>query len=66
VQVLVNGKELDVAQAKTVGELLQELGYAQGSVAVAKNGEFLPRQEYASTLLEEKVDIEILLPMQGG
>lgn len=65
-QVLVNGKELEIAQAKTVSDLLQELGYAQGSVAVAKNGEFLARKDYASTVLEDKVDLEILLPMQGG
>jgi thiamine biosynthesis protein ThiS len=66
VQVLVNGKEVEIVHAKTVGELLQELGYAQGSVAVAKNGEFLPRKDYSSTVLEDKADLEILLPMQGG
>jgi sulfur carrier protein len=66
VQILVNGREQETSAAQTVEELLKDLGYQQNSVAVALDGEFLPRRLYAATKLEEKMDIEILLPMQGG
>ncbi len=65
-QVLVNGQKKSVAEANTVEELLRELGYQRNSVAVALNGEFLPRKLYDATKLEEEMDLEILLPMQGG
>ncbi len=65
-QVLVNGKEHDTAIAGTIQDLLKELGYSNGSVAVALEGEFLPKRLYATTKLEEKMDVEILMPMQGG
>ncbi len=64
--VLVNGKEHDTASAGTIQDLLKELGYSNGSVAVALEGEFLPKRLYATTKLEEKMDVEILMPMQGG
>jgi sulfur carrier protein len=66
VQILVNGREQETDASQTVEELLKELGYQQNSVAVALDGEFLPRRLYAATKLEDRMDLEILLPMQGG
>jgi sulfur carrier protein len=66
VQILVNGCEQEVDNSQTVEELLKELGYQQNSVAVALDGEFLPRRLYCATNLEDRMDLEILLPMQGG
>jgi sulfur carrier protein len=66
VQILVNGREQETKSSQTVEELLKELGYGQNSVAVALDGEFLPRRLYSVTKLEERMDLEILLPMQGG
>jgi sulfur carrier protein len=66
VQILVNGREQETRTAQTVEELLKDLGYQHNSVAVALDGEFLPRRLYGATKLEEKMDVEILLPMQGG
>jgi sulfur carrier protein len=66
VQILVNGREQETSTAQTVEELLKDLGYQQSQVAVALDGEFLPRRLYSATKLEERMDLEILLPMQGG
>ena len=65
-QVQVNGKKEIVEQSKTLEELLQELGYERDSVAVARNGSFVPKGEYTSLVLEENMDLEVLVPMQGG
>jgi sulfur carrier protein len=65
-QVLVNGQEREVNAVQTVEDLLKQLGYQRNSVAVAIDGEFLPRRLFTETKLEEDMDLEILLPMQGG
>jgi len=65
-QLFVNGKKEIVKQAKTLEELLRELGYERDSIAVASHGSFVPRREYANLCLQEDMDLEILMPMQGG
>ena len=52
--------------AANVDELLVELGYASGSIAVARNEAFIPKSSYADTLLSDNDDLEIVAPMQGG
>jgi thiamine biosynthesis protein ThiS len=64
--VLVNGKKETVRGARTLDDLLLELGYEKSSVAVARDGSFVPKRDYAELVLEEEMDLEILLPMQGG
>lgn len=65
-QIIVNGKQETIESAKTIDELLLELGFERQSVAVALNGTFVARREYATTKLEDEMDIEVLVPMQGG
>lgn len=65
-QVVVNGNRETVQRAKTLDELLRELGYERESVAVARNGSFVPKKEYASLTLEDDMELEVLVPMQGG
>jgi sulfur carrier protein len=65
-QIIVNGKEQIIEGAKTIDELLLALGFERQSVAVALNGTFVARGEYPTTKFEEKMDIEVLVPMQGG
>jgi len=65
-QVLVNRQAREVNAVQTVEDLLKQLGYQRNSVAVAIDGEFLPRRLFTETKLEEDMDLEILLPMQGG
>jgi len=43
-----------------------ELGFADQRVAVAKNGEFVPQDDWAKTDLEAGDALEVLAPMQGG
>jgi sulfur carrier protein len=65
-QITVNGKEQIVEDADTIEKLLSQLQFEPLSVAVALDGNFVPRGKYATTYLEEDMDIEVLMPMQGG
>lgn len=65
-QLIVNGKQELIEESKTLEELLNELGYERNSVAVAQDGSFVPKQEYAKLALKDGMELEVLVPMQGG
>ena len=52
-------------KATTLAELLVEHGF-DGSIATARNGEFVPRTQRADTVIREGDRIEVVSPMQGG
>ncbi len=63
----VNGgdHQLDGSQRPLV-QLLSELGYEGSHFAVAVNGDFVPRGQYASFQIQGGEALEVLSPMQGG
>ncbi len=64
--ILVNGEPRPGAE--TVGELLGELGLgaqARG-VAVAVDGEVVPRSEWGARTLAEGARVEVVGAIQGG
>jgi sulfur carrier protein len=64
----VNGK-IETGDAATVAELLRRRGIDPGSIrflAVAVNGEVVPRAAWATTMLSPGDDVEIVRPRQGG
>ncbi len=64
-RIQVNGDWHEVE----VGELaaaLAVLGYADARVSTALNGEFVPVQARAATVLKDGDRVEVLAPMQGG
>ena len=63
--LLVNGERRELAAA-TLGEALQELDYAEATVATALNGEFVPARARGETPVNDGDRIEILAPRQGG
>ena len=65
VRVKVNG-EARTTTAVTLAVLLDDLGYGEGRVATAVNGEFVPARLRAETRLAESDAIEIVAPRQGG
>jgi sulfur carrier protein len=63
--IVVNG-EPTVTGAGTLAELLAQLGYGEGQVATALNGEFVPRGVRAGIKLARNDKVEIVAPRQGG
>jgi sulfur carrier protein len=64
--ISVNNKSLNVGDAISVRDLLDQLGYNVKSVAVAVNGMFVARANHADTKLKENDKLDIVAPMQGG
>jgi len=64
--VIVNGKTHTIANPTTLSELLASLSFVRGSVAIALDGTFVPKENWHQTNISDGADIEILNPMQGG
>jgi sulfur carrier protein len=65
VKIRLNGAPVET-RACTLAELVAAEGHAEAAVATAVNGDFVPRQERAATLLAEGDRVEIVAPRQGG
>jgi sulfur carrier protein len=66
VTVNVNGEERELRAGATVAELLADAGLPSAGVAVAVDGEVVPRARHADTVLAEGAVVEVLTAVQGG
>lgn len=64
-KIIVNSQPVEIA-ASTLDIALTELGYEDGRIATAINGDFVPEALRENTQLSAGDRIEILAPMQGG
>ncbi|KAA2262412.1 sulfur carrier protein ThiS [Solihabitans fulvus] len=62
----VNGEHRDLAEGITVAAVLDELGAPPSGVAVAVDGEIVPRAAWPTTPLHEDAAVEVLTAVQGG
>jgi sulfur carrier protein len=66
VQLTVNGTSREVTGDLSVGALVARLTGAQRGVAVAVNGEVVPRSAWATAGLRDGDRVEVLTAAQGG
>jgi sulfur carrier protein len=66
--MIVNGEPREIPDGMTVTALVTELGLPAGGrgVAVAVDGEIVPRAEWGTHELDETARVEVLTAMQGG
>ena len=66
--VVLNGRERSLEEGATVEDALAAAGQegARFGVAVAVNGEVVPRGAWAATKLEIGDRVEVLIAAQGG
>ncbi len=62
----VNGDAVTIADGWTVADLVRDRCEQQRRVAVARNGEVVPKGEWETTILADKDLIEMLAPVAGG
>jgi sulfur carrier protein len=62
VTIVFNGRPTDLAPEATVADLLLE----HRGVAVALNGEVVPRDRHAATPLTDGDVVEVVTAVQGG
>ncbi|OZM82646.1 sulfur carrier protein ThiS [Pseudonocardia sp. MH-G8] len=65
-QVWINGEQRELADGARVRDALVALGAPQNGVAVAVDGEVVPRAEWPSAALADGARIEVLTAVQGG
>jgi sulfur carrier protein len=65
-KINLNGGALDVPDGLSVGDLVRARAADQRRVAVARNGEVVPRGKWDATGLVEGDQIELLAPVAGG
>lgn len=64
--IQVNGRPVEVEVGATVADVLARQGLSQAPVAVAVDGEVVPRSEHARRVLAPAVRVEILRAVGGG
>ena len=64
--VIVNGKPIEVPDGLTVDGLLARLNVRREYTAVALNREVTPKHQYAQSVLRDGDRVEIVRPMGGG
>jgi thiamine biosynthesis protein ThiS len=66
VNVVVNGKSLELESSATVQRLLGELGLEGPYALVERNGEPVERERYGETALQEGDRLVVARPVAGG
>lgn len=64
-KLTLNGETRET-DARTVSELVQQLGLAKQAVAVEVNRELVPRKQHAATALNEGDQVEVVTLVGGG
>lgn len=64
-KIQVNGETVTTT-APTLEQLCVDMGFADGKIATAVNGDFIPEKMRKSTILADEDKIEIVSPRQGG
>lgn len=65
-QVWINGKPSELAEGARVPDALALLGAPEVGVAVAVDGDIVPRTTWADTPLAAGARVEVLTAVQGG
>ncbi|MDP8987724.1 MAG: sulfur carrier protein ThiS [Actinomycetota bacterium] len=65
-KVTVNGELRSVIEHASVDDLARSVGVGPSGVAVALNGEVVPRSSWSATPLHDGDRVELLGAMQGG
>jgi sulfur carrier protein len=65
-QVWINGERCELADGARVRDALAALGVPDNGVAVAVDGEVVPRADWSSAALADGARVEVLTAVQGG
>ena len=66
IRAFVNGEYRELSDGATVESVVRELAETGQGVAVAVDGEVVPRGDWDSTELAEGQRVEVLRAVQGG
>ena len=64
--IKLNGKYQSFNDDISVSELLDDIKLSLSSIAIAINGNIIPKNEYKKTKLKDMDTVEIVRPVGGG
>lgn len=62
----INGKEIALEKEITLDILMEKQGFDIKKIAVMKNGEIVPKAEFAQTLIGAEDSLEVVSFVGGG
>ena len=62
----VNGEQIQLTKATTLEEFLKEQGYNIQRIAIERNDEIVPRENFSDVMLSDSDIIEVVQFMGGG
>ncbi len=65
-ELIVNGEPRVLPEPISVADLVSELGVTGRRIALERNGEIVPRGEFATTMLASGDKLEIVQAIGGG
>ena len=65
-ELTVNGEAAELADGATVADLVAQRAPGHDRVAVARNGDVVPRSSWTATRLAPGDAVEVLAPTAGG
>lgn len=65
-QVILNGVSAELANGLTVAELVPMVTDRTSGIAVARNGEVVPRSGWSGHVLDAGDRVDVLTAVQGG
>ncbi|MEX2212183.1 MAG: sulfur carrier protein ThiS [Gaiellaceae bacterium] len=65
-KIELNGETVELAEGASVAEAVHVAGAAERGVAVAVDGEVVPRGEWDTSALREGQHVEVLQAVAGG
>lgn len=62
----INGKEITVERDITLNTLLEQMDYDIKKIAVMKNGEIVPKEQYSAEIINNSDSLEVVSFVGGG
>ncbi len=66
ISVSLNNEPVTLEPDTLLSDALEQWHYGEQKIAVAINGEFVPRSRYRDTRLQERDQLDIVKPVGGG
>ncbi len=66
IKIRINGTTKQISPNISITDLLNELALPKEGIAVAVNGEVIPRDQHGLTLINEEDQIEVIRAVAGG
>ncbi len=66
IYVTINGRNLELFEPISLEHYIEERGLAGRRLAAAHNGDVVPRDDYAETIINDGDTLEIVRPVGGG